>query len=179
MSIELSKYTKAPKEFTILGLAVHAKPLKLRWKILYQPLNMRLTTFTREEAGLTDAEMADPQYGGLMKIYEHLFFAKSHDPNIELEKLKTEELTKLEGDDLSKELTPDEREKKLRAIAAAYRHVPTGPENLAELLSALVAEDVDWNKFIEEHPDSYDEIKKGALAIYEDFFTEILELKKM
>lgn len=178
MTIELDKYAKQAKEYDIIGLKVHPKPLKLRWKILFQPLSIRLTAFTKKESGLTEAEFSDPQYSGFLKIFEAKFFSKNFNPNPEIEKAREEEFKKITADFLSQTITEEEKQKKLDAAVIYYKHVPSGKENLAELLSALIQEDIDWNKFIMEHLEQYDEIRKAGMSIYEDFFTEIYELKK-
>lgn len=180
MTIEMNpeNYTKQEKEYDILGLKVHAKPLKLRWKILFQPLSTRITAFTKKESGLTDEEIKDSEYGGFMKLFEAKFFSKEYDPNPDIEKQKDEELQKIAADFVSGSITEDVKKKKIDAAAAYYKHILTGRENLIELLSAMIQGEIDWNKFIDEHQDKYDDIRKIGLELYEDFFTEIYLLKK-
>ncbi len=179
MTIELEKYVNQPKEYDIAGLKVHPKPLKLRWLILFQPVQIRLNNFTKKESGLTDEEFKDVRYASYMKIFEQKFFSKDFDPNIELEKKKSEKILEIGNDFISQKITEEEKQKRIDAAAVLYRHVPTGKENLAELYSALIQEDVDWIKFFNDHLEQYEDIRKAGLGIYEDFFTEISELRKM
>lgn len=68
------------------------------------------------------------------------------------------------------------------------KNEPSGVDNLVEILSACASEDIDWNKFIKDKlkgktPDKqieiYNEIRTAGMALYKDFFTEILTLRRM
>lgn len=153
MESQPDKYKKQPKTWKVLDLEVRAKPLKLRWKILSYNMNRRLNDYVKKAGGFTDEEMKDPEYAALVNAYEHSFFSESYDPNTELE-------DKLES-------------------APVHKRQPTGPENLAELLTIMVEEEIDWTKFIGDNIGRYKEIRDTGLEIYYDFFFEILRLREM
>ena len=153
MESQSDKYKKQLKTWKVLELEVHAKPLKLRWKILSYDINRRLNDYVKKAGGFTDEEMKDTEYAALVNAYEHSFFSESYDPNTGL--VEQEE------------------------FAPSPKRQPTGPENLAELLSVMAEEEIDWAKFITDNIGRYKEIRDTGLEIYYDFFFEILRLQEM
>jgi len=178
------KYQKSDKVYNILGLAVTAKPFKLRYKLLSGNITYRIHQFCMRESGLTVEESSDASYTSLLQLYEKMFFSLGYDPNEEILKEKQLEIKKIKLAKAAKSA----KENKIKALDEIYKYQPTGKENLIELLTICVKEEIDWKKFIDDKISKlkgnnqfevYNQIREAAMQMYVDFFIEVIRLKTM
>lgn len=62
------------------------------------------------------------------------------------------------------------------AVSLAVSGFLSEKENCSDVLTLLIDSETDWNKFIDEHEDMFEEIKTASFHILNDFFLKVLKL---